>query len=358
MIDMLYDKRPGERDTQAYNKWTVDIEKSAQQNVNDHEISRDISACAVYLNVYNSAIEVCNLLQIADVAKYLSEKHHRELMGRKKHTETEKKLLDNLIDVQRKLNKLKNDKDAANPNVQKVSELLQKMILEKGDDSRAIVFVKARATCRALAKYLDENLQKIGVKASRLYGQQTKGADEGMTEAVQTETLQKFRDGFYKVMVCTSVGTEGIDVPDCNIVINYNYSGDEITKIQMKGRSRKKGATIVVMGDEKQLEQEMINAYKANMMYKAISELKKINARAVEHKLKMFQTDEMQKLRYKTEYEKAKKSRRSEDDLEILCKRCNFMACLVSDVRKRGGQHIVIAKDFPSKITTKPHKSP
>ena len=59
-----------------------------------------------------------------------------------------------------------------------------------------------------------------------------------MTEAVQTETLQKFRDGFYKVMVCTSVGTEGIDVPDCNIVINYNYSGDEITKIQMKGRDQ------------------------------------------------------------------------------------------------------------------------
>lgn len=51
MIDMLYEKRPGERDSQAYNKWTIDIEKSAQQNVNDHEISRDISACAVYLNV-------------------------------------------------------------------------------------------------------------------------------------------------------------------------------------------------------------------------------------------------------------------------------------------------------------------
>ena len=56
-----------------------------------------------------------------------------------------------------------------------------------------------------------------------------------MTESVQTETVEKFRDGHYKVMVCTSVGTEGIDVPDCNIVINYNYSGDEITKIQMKG---------------------------------------------------------------------------------------------------------------------------
>ena len=56
-----------------------------------------------------------------------------------------------------------------------------------------------------------------------------------MTESVQTEVLEKFKNGQYKVVVCTSVGTEGIDVPDCNIVINYNYSGDEISKIQMKG---------------------------------------------------------------------------------------------------------------------------
>jgi len=56
-----------------------------------------------------------------------------------------------------------------------------------------------------------------------------------MTESVQTEVMEKFKNGQFKVVVCTSVGTEGIDVPDCNIVINYNYSGDEITKIQMKG---------------------------------------------------------------------------------------------------------------------------
>lgn len=52
---------------------------------------------------------------------------------------------------------------------------------------------------------------------------------------MQTEIVEKFKEGIFKVLVCTSVGTEGIDVPDCNIVINYNYSADEITKIQMRG---------------------------------------------------------------------------------------------------------------------------
>lgn len=51
MIDLLFGKNPVERDSQAYNNWTVDIRKSAQQHVNDDQISRDIIACAVYLNV-------------------------------------------------------------------------------------------------------------------------------------------------------------------------------------------------------------------------------------------------------------------------------------------------------------------
>ncbi|KAH3746561.1 hypothetical protein DPMN_180970 [Dreissena polymorpha] len=56
-----------------------------------------------------------------------------------------------------------------------------------------------------------------------------------MTERQQTEILHSFKDGDLKVMVCTSVCAEGIDVPDCNIVINYHFFENEIPKIQMKG---------------------------------------------------------------------------------------------------------------------------
>lgn len=62
----------------------------------------------------------------------------------------------------------------------------------------------------------------------------------GMTDDVQTNCLEKFRDGYYKVIVCTSVGNEGIDIPDCNIVLSYEYSGDEITSIQLKGKQNVK----------------------------------------------------------------------------------------------------------------------
>lgn len=56
-----------------------------------------------------------------------------------------------------------------------------------------------------------------------------------MREEDQTETVRLFREGVYNVLVCTSVALEGLDVPDCNMIINYSYSGSEITKIQMRG---------------------------------------------------------------------------------------------------------------------------
>ncbi|XP_052772676.1 antiviral innate immune response receptor RIG-I-like [Mya arenaria] len=305
LTDLMIEKKPAEKESQAYNKWTVDIERAAQLNVTDHEAARDISSY-----------------------------------------------------VQKSLSASARERDNENPNVKIVSGQLRQMIREKGDDSRAIVFVKARATCRALAEYIDNDLREIGVRAHPLYGQQTRGLDEGMTEIVQTETVEKFREGHYKVMVCTSVGTEGIDVPDCNIVVNYNYSGDEITKIQMKGRSRKQDATHVLVGSEKQVEQEMVNAYKANLMYKAMDEFKRLNPKHIRYKIAIYQKEEMQKHRYKMEYEKAKKSKMSEDDLEILCRRCNTKACQVSDIRKLGNGYLVLDKSFAKRISTKPHKSP
>ncbi|XP_052286216.1 antiviral innate immune response receptor RIG-I-like isoform X1 [Dreissena polymorpha] len=354
LVDLFEEKRPNERESQAYNNWTVDMMNAAQQRVGDAEIARDISASAMYLNVYNSALEVNNLLRVLDVVKYLASKHEGEFKGKHKHTETEKRLFDSLRAVQTQLLKLNTDKEAHNPNVHTISKQLQDMLKEKGDDSRAIVFVKARATCRALAAFLDADLQDFGLRARPLFGKQTKGAEEGMTESVQTETVEKFRDGHYKVMVCTSVGTEGIDVPDCNIVINYNYSGDEITKIQMKGRSRKKGATHVMVGDDKLLEQEMVNAYKVDLMRKAMVEIQNLNASNIQYKIRMFQENEKKKFLLKDECSKAKKSCSEEDDLEVRCKHCNEFGCFVSDLRKLDCHYFVVDADFRSKVTRKP----
>ena len=58
-----------------------------------------------------------------------------------------------------------------------------------------------------------------------------------MTESEQNQALKQFEEGKCHVLVATSVGGEGIDIKQCNIVISYNYTGNEISKIQMAGMS-------------------------------------------------------------------------------------------------------------------------
>ncbi|KAL4232265.1 Caspase recruitment domain [Mactra antiquata] len=356
IVDMITENKPSEKESQSYNKWTVDMFKAAQLKLDDYGVSRDICACARYLNTFNSALEINKLLRAKDIIKFLAQKHQPDGIHRDKHTEVEKTLYQKLLDVQKELTK--KGKDIENPNVRTLSNTLRKMLESKGDDSRALVFVKARATCRALAEFLDKDLGQQGYRTSPLYGKENRGGDDGMTESVQTDILEKFREGFYKVIVCTSVGNEGIDVPQCNIVLSYEYSGDEITKIQMKGRARQKDAVVTLMADEKLLEQDRINAYKAAMMNRALKRVKLLQPRYIETKVKGFQTDEMSKYRFKVATEDYKKARKSEEDHDILCGRCTIFGCFVSDVRQMNSNYVVIDKEFPDKVTRREHRRP
>ena len=70
-------------------------------------------------------------------------------------------------------------KGVENPNVRLLSNTLRKMMEEKGEDSRAMVFVKARATCKSLAKFLDSDLAGFGTKVAPLFGKENRDDEEG-----------------------------------------------------------------------------------------------------------------------------------------------------------------------------------
>ncbi|KAL4232865.1 Dicer-2 [Mactra antiquata] len=355
IIDMITEAKPSDKESQVYNKWTVDLFQTAQQKVDDFGASRDICACARYLNTYNSALEINKLLRYKDVIKFLAEKHQQDNLSREKHTNMEKELFKNFFDIQKKLN-IKG-KTTENPNVRTLCDTLKKALDSKGEDSRALVFVKARATCKAVAEFLDKDIGKNGgYRTSPLYGKEDRGGDEGMTENKQATILQKFRDGAYKVLVCTSIGNEGIDVPQCNIVLSYDYSGNEITKIQMQGRARQKNATVTLMAGEDLLEQDRINAYKVSMMYRALKKIDDLETKYIRMKTKLFQKEEINKYHYKVNTENFKKLRKSDDDHDILCGRCNIFLCYVSNVREMGSHNVVIDQDFPNKVYRREHK--
>lgn len=58
-----------------------------------------------------------------------------------------------------------------------------------------------------------------------------------MSQTDQIIILDKFREKTIQGIVATSVAEEGIDIPDCDLVILYNYIGNEISYKQAMGKT-------------------------------------------------------------------------------------------------------------------------
>ena len=78
---------------------------------------------------------------------------------------------------------------------------------------------------------------KIKINATTLTGQGSVD-DNSMNESTQAANLDSFRSGKCNVMVATDIAQEGLDVPQCNYVIRYEFVSNEIGTIQSRGRAR------------------------------------------------------------------------------------------------------------------------
>ncbi len=128
------------------------------------------------------------------------------------------------------------------PKLEKLVEVVKKQ-LEK-PDSRIIVFTNFRDTAETIVK----RLKAEGIKAERFVGQAKRGEKRGMSQKEQIEILEKFRKGEISVLVATSVGEEGLDIPSTDLVVFYEAVPSEIRAIQRKGRTgRAREGRIVVL---------------------------------------------------------------------------------------------------------------
>ncbi|GAP82698.2 putative RNase3 domain-containing protein [Rosellinia necatrix] len=85
-----------------------------------------------------------------------------------------------------------------------------------------------------------DNLSVRGYKAASLMGSgNAKSGDFGMSLAEQKSTIMKFRKSELNCLFATSAGEEGIDIPDCNIVIRFDLYKTVIQYIQSRGRARR-----------------------------------------------------------------------------------------------------------------------
>jgi ERCC4-related helicase len=115
--------------------------------------------------------------------------------------------------------------------------------LSEFPESRIIIF----ASFRDMVQQIVDELNNQGIPAERFVGQATKDTERGLSQKKQIEALDRFRAGQFRVLVATSVGEEGLDVPSTDMVIFYEAVPSEIRSIQRKGRTGRSGSGRVVV---------------------------------------------------------------------------------------------------------------
>ena len=106
---------------------------------------------------------------------------------------------------------------------------------------KALIFTSYRDSVDMIYTQLNQ----MGISAGILIG---KAGDTGLKQKKQIETVQKFRDGEFQVLVATRVGEEGLDIAEVNQVIFYDNVPSSIRFIQRRGRTgRKDTGKLVVL---------------------------------------------------------------------------------------------------------------
>ena len=135
-------------------------------------------------------------------------------------------------------------KEREHPKLEKLMEIVSQ---EKTNNKniKIIVFTQFRDTATAISKKINEIKN---IKSKIFVGQQMKNGT-GLTQKDQKKIIQEFSEGKINVLVATSIGEEGLDIPEVNAVIFYEPIPSAIRSIQRAGRTARlmKGKLIILV---------------------------------------------------------------------------------------------------------------
>jgi ATP-dependent RNA helicase DDX47/RRP3 len=113
------------------------------------------------------------------------------------------------------------------PHVHKDTYLVY--LLNEFSGRSAIVFTRTVNETQRLA----EMLRALGFGAIPLHGQ--------LSQSARLGALNKFRAGSRNILLATDVAARGLDIPNVDVVFNYDLPGDDKTYIHRVGRTARAG---------------------------------------------------------------------------------------------------------------------
>ncbi|MBU4086823.1 MAG: DEAD/DEAH box helicase family protein [Nanoarchaeota archaeon] len=168
-------------------------------------------------------------------------------------------------------------KKIEHPKLIKLKEIIQEE-LSQNPRLKIIVFAQFRETLLKISKTLNE-IPKINAKifVGQAIKTNKKGEVTGLSQREQREIIQEFTLGQVNILCASSIGEEGLDIPEVNAVIFYEPVPSEIRKIQRAGRTARlmEGKLIMLITKATRDEAYYWAAFsKEKKMHSAISSLK------------------------------------------------------------------------------------
>ncbi|KAK0208528.1 hypothetical protein DFS33DRAFT_1459264 [Desarmillaria ectypa] len=138
---------------------------------------------------------------------------------------------------------------------------------EPPEKSKVMIFATNRNSVDEIVAVL--NAERPLIRASRFIGQGTdKQGRKGFSQREQLEVIKRFKEDEFNVLVATSIGEEGLDIGEVDLIVCYDAQKTPIRMLQRLGRTGRKRAGVVhVLLSE---GREESNLDKAKDMYKNV----------------------------------------------------------------------------------------
>ncbi|KAG9347057.1 hypothetical protein JZ751_005984 [Albula glossodonta] len=359
-IDSLSNIKNRDYGSQKYEQWIVDVQKQCKVlQLDDKEeesrVCRALFNYTEHLRKYNDSLIIKEDARTKDALYYLE-----AFFDEVRHAgfdETEQ-MLTSLFDAQHHLLVQQSQQGEENPKL-KVLQFILEEEFRNNKETRVVLFVRTRALADAMKKWIDETESLKFLKPGVLIG---RGRKSDLTVTVMTPTskkgvLESFKSSDEsKMLIATSVADEGIDIPQCNLVLMYEYVGNVVKMIQVRGRGRAEGSKCILISDRKErIAKERLNMHREKILEKAVANFQ-TSRKAMLTKIDTFQRED-KRIR---DYEKSTPEKpKTEGSFELLCSKCKKSACFTDDVRvAEESHHIVVDRTILSRCGRKPHKKP
>lgn len=244
----------------------IKLRKTVTGGNSHFNVLKGISVCAQAIKL-GYALELLETQSLGSCLDYLNDLFEQARQNKSKGV---KQIAKEIGSIYLDLMKLQKE-GIEHPKMEKLNEIISSEIEEK-PDFRAIIFSQYRNTI----SQINRMLQKRGIRSSKFIGQAKRKLD-GMSQKEQQLILHNFKEGKINCLVASSIGEEGLDIPEVDLVVFYEPIPSAIRKIQRQGRTaRLKPGKLIILLTEKTRDETNYWAahHKEKRMYASLENIK------------------------------------------------------------------------------------